>query len=85
VSGYARFDLHATIFAVSVMSKAAPLPVCGSLEESALDGIAMNVFQVLDKFPAIADVAIIIPSFQKRECCDCAGGDARFAEAIFSD
>ena len=43
------------------MAKAAPLPVLGTLTQSALYWIAMNVAKLLRKLRVVANVEIVVP------------------------
>ena len=49
-AGPLGFNLDDSVRAGDVVTEAAPWPILGSLHQSALDGVAMNVAQLLHKF-----------------------------------
>ena len=59
-SPYGRFDLDGADFAESVVTVAAPGPVFGLLNESTVDGIAVDVLQFLYALRRSAHIEVVV-------------------------
>jgi hypothetical protein len=55
-----RLDLYTAVFAVGVMTIAAPLPVLGSLHQLARHWVAMDVLQFLDELFVVPFVPVVV-------------------------
>ena len=53
-----RFNFYAAFLMQCVMTETAPLPILGTLHQSAFNGIAMDVLQFFDELCIVAKVAI---------------------------
>src|SRR6185312_6459758 len=54
------FDLNSALLAREVMAKAAPGPVLGLFDETSLDGVAVQVAQLLHMFLLGKDVEVVV-------------------------
>jgi len=64
-SPYGRFDLDGADFAERVVTVAAPGPVLGTFDQTTMDGVAVDVLQLLDALLGSADVEVVISRLPK--------------------